>query len=250
MSKYIKIFETVSAFQSAQATLDLPNVSLTIDNNIVHYLPYVTPFHDYVEIGGIKWATMNLGANSITDTGLYYQWGDTQGYSASQVGNGEGQKYFGWTDYKYCDGTNNPKSENMIKYNYEDDLLTLLPEDDAVTAAWGGNWRMPTKSEWQILDEAVTKLWTNDYEGSGVAGAILTDKTDISKVLFLPITNSYYNGKPGYFPNNCYYWSSTRFTNTNNCLNGTCILYGQNNKDLNVMGIRYIGYVIRGILDE
>lgn len=46
--------------------------------------------HDYVEIGGIKWATMNIGANSVTDTGLYFQWGDTQGYAADQIGNGEG----------------------------------------------------------------------------------------------------------------------------------------------------------------
>jgi len=33
---------------------------------------------------------MNLGANSITDPGLYYQWGDTQGYTDSQIGSGEG----------------------------------------------------------------------------------------------------------------------------------------------------------------
>jgi hypothetical protein len=33
---------------------------------------------------------MNVGASSVTDTGLYFQWGDTQGYTASQVGSGEG----------------------------------------------------------------------------------------------------------------------------------------------------------------
>jgi hypothetical protein len=33
--------------------------------------------HDYVEIGGIKWATMNVGATKVTDVGLYFQWGDT-----------------------------------------------------------------------------------------------------------------------------------------------------------------------------
>lgn len=28
--------------------------------------------HEYVEIGGVKWATMNVGASSITDTGQYF----------------------------------------------------------------------------------------------------------------------------------------------------------------------------------
>jgi len=44
---------------------------------------------------------MNLGANSITDPGLYFQWGDTQGYTADQVGSGEGKKYFGSNSYIY-----------------------------------------------------------------------------------------------------------------------------------------------------
>ena len=56
------------------------------------------PEHEYVDLGfpnGTLWATMNVGANSETDYGLYFQWGDTQGYTAEQVGSGENQKYFG-----------------------------------------------------------------------------------------------------------------------------------------------------------
>ena len=100
--------------------------------------------HEYVEIGGIKWATMNIGANSVTDTGLYFQWGDTQGYTASQVGNGSGQKYFGWADYKYGDGTSSPGAEGMTKYNSTDGKTVLEAADDAAVANWGGSWRMPT----------------------------------------------------------------------------------------------------------
>lgn len=37
--KHIKLFETIAAYNAA--TLDLPNVSLTVDNNTVHYNPYV-----------------------------------------------------------------------------------------------------------------------------------------------------------------------------------------------------------------
>ena len=61
--KYITLFETSTAYNVA--TLDLPNVSLTVDNNTVHYNPYVEPPHDYsqdyftmvVTSGGdIKWS--------------------------------------------------------------------------------------------------------------------------------------------------------------------------------------------------
>ena len=138
--------------------------------------------HDYIEIGGIKWATMNVGANSITDTGLYFQWGDIQGYTAAQVGNGSGQKYFGGNDYKWSED----EGQTFTKYNDEDGLITLEASDDAVTAAWGGNWRMPTVSEFIALGEAVNTAWTNDYQGSGIAGLVCTDKTDSSKVLFFP----------------------------------------------------------------
>lgn len=81
--------------------------------------------HAYVEIGGIKWATMNIGANSVTDYGLYFQWGDIQGYTASQVGSGAGQKYFGWADYKYGNGTSSPSASGMTKYNSTDGKTVL-----------------------------------------------------------------------------------------------------------------------------
>ena len=41
--------------------------------------------HEYVEIAGLKWATMNIGATSVTDYGLYFQWGDANGYTSEQV---------------------------------------------------------------------------------------------------------------------------------------------------------------------
>lgn len=198
--KYITLFETATAFEAARATLDLPNVSLIEATNGINYLPYVAPVvqqHDYVEIGGIKWATMNVGANSITDTGLYFQWGDTQGYTASQVGRDEGEKYFGWPDYKYSNSTTASDTGTITKYNESDGLTTLQSSDDAVTAAWGGNWRTPTTAEFAALGAAVNSAWTADYQGSGVAGLVLTDKTDSSKVLFFPSASYCCNGSVG-----------------------------------------------------
>lgn len=89
---------------------------------------------------------MNIGATSETDAGLYFQWGDTQGYTRDQVGSGEGQKYFGWTDYKYGNGTSSPGASGMTKYNSTDGKTVLDLEDDAARANWGGEWHIPTKA--------------------------------------------------------------------------------------------------------
>lgn len=43
---------------------------------------------------GTLWADRNIGAASPEDAGLYFQWGDTQGWRRDQVGTGEGKKEF------------------------------------------------------------------------------------------------------------------------------------------------------------
>jgi len=179
------------------------------DSLIGHYNPYDPPYdpyngHDYVEIGGLKWATMNIGATSITDTGLYFAWGDTQGYTASQVGSGSGKKYFGLKDYKYY-----KYGGVMTKYNSTDRKRVLESSDDAARANWGGSWRMPTDDEYWALINAVTTAWTNSYQGSGVAGMICTDKTDSSKVLFFPACGNCYIGSVNYVGSYGDYWSSS-----------------------------------------
>ena len=72
--KYLKKFENHAAYAAAESGLILPNVSLCVSENEVHYNPYVDPYvgHEYVEIGGLKWATMNVGASQPSDYGLYF----------------------------------------------------------------------------------------------------------------------------------------------------------------------------------
>ena len=79
---------------------------------------------------------------------MYFQWGDTQGYTAEQVGDGEGLKAFSWTDYKFSIGGS---SSNFSKYNASDSKTVLDPEDDAAHVNMGGNWRMPTYDEYKEL---------------------------------------------------------------------------------------------------
>ena len=181
-------------------------MSLTEDDSKVHYFEDPYKGHKYVEIGGLKWATMNIGASQPSDYGLYFAWGDTQGYTAEQVGSGEGQKYFGWADYKYGDGTSEPGATEMTKYNETDGKTILEPSDDAAVANWGGSWRMPTTDEFQALKDAADTAWT---QVNNVYGILCTDKTDSSKTLFFPAAGSCSYGNVssvGYVGS---YWSSS-----------------------------------------
>lgn len=256
MSKYLKLFNTHSQYESYTADTSnfiLPNVSYCKDQpTVVHYNPNTpvppTPSHDFVEIGGIKWATMNVGANSITDYGLYFQWGDTQGYTAAQVGSGEGQKYFGWADYKYGNGTSSPGNTGMTKYNSSDGKTVLEASDDAARVNMGGLWRMPTTAEFQALGAATTSAWTSDYEGSGVVGLVLTDKTDSSKVLFFPAAGSCYNGGGGGAGSFGNYWSSSVLSSY---VQSACNLnFASNLVSWQFYSNRFNGFSVRGVLGE
>lgn len=211
MGNFISKFDATSGLAAFSGTSDClkPHVSLTKDNGKVHFFDDPYKGHDYVEIGGLKWATMNIGANSIIDYGLFFQWGDTSGYTASQVGSGSGKKYFGWADYKYGNGTSLPRDTGMTKYNSTDGKTVLDLSDDAAQAAWGGSWRMPTTEEFAALGNAVNTTWTSNYNSSGVAGLVCTDKTNSSKVLFFPAAGDCYNGGVNAVGDGGSYWSSS-----------------------------------------
>ena len=100
--------------------------------------------HEYVEIGGIKWAVTNIGAEKETDGGLYFAFGEAQGYTAEQVLKGE---------------------RKFVKNEYTDTNF------DAVNAYWGGKWRLPTIEEFQALLDSANHGWIYNYR-SGVNGMV------------------------------------------------------------------------------
>ena len=209
---YVKLFENHSEYEDFTGSTEYiePHVSLCKEENDVHY--NMPPEEEYIEIGGVKWATMNIGANSVTDNGIYFQWGDAKGYTAEQCGSGAGQKYFGWEDYKYNNGATEPTDADMTKYNATDGKTVLDDEDDGVLVASRGVWRMPTLEEGQALLNNTTSAWTDNYEGSGVAGVIFTDKTDASKALFFPACGSCHNGNVENVGEMGMYWLKTLYT--------------------------------------
>ena len=184
----------------------------------------------YVEIGGIKWATMNVGATSETDYGLYFRWGETQDYTTT-------------TNYKF-----NPSGSNFIKYNYTDEKTVLDIEDDAARANWGGDWRMPTKEEFVTLKNACNYEWVTDYKGSGVNGELFTDKTDPSKTLFFPAAGYCYYSTIQNTGQRCQYLSSARTENDESL----CVYLSATSEDMYFPNNdrRANGYSVRGVLAE
>ena len=135
-------------------------------------------YHEYVDLGlpsGLLWATCNVGADNPGDYGDYFAWGETQPKSI-----------YNWSTYQYCNGSYNTLTKycNNSSYGYNgftDDLTTLEPSDDAATANWGDDWRMPTEEEWQELYQNTTVTWTTR---NGVNGRLFTASNGNS--LFLP----------------------------------------------------------------
>ena len=87
-------------------------------------------------------------------------------------------------------------------------------EDDAAYAALGDKWRMPTDSEWTELREKCTWEWTDNYNGTGVTGMIVTSNVDgyKDKSVFLPAAGYRYHIYLGNADSNNYYWSSSLCT--------------------------------------
>lgn len=169
--------------------------------------------YDYVDLGlpsGTLWATMNVGASKPSDFGLYFQWGDTKGYSKEQVGKGDGKKKFASdeSDYKFC------VYPNYSKYTTKGATLDL--EDDAAHVNWGGDWHMPTPEQIQELLDNTTSEWTTQ---DGMNGRLFTSTKDTSKSIFIPAAGDAWGGSVQGSGDNGYVWSSL--------LNAEYVFYGQ-----------------------
>ena len=170
--------------------LDVPNVSFVDEDSSVRYLLE----YDYVDLGlpsGLKWAKCNVGATSPEQAGLYFAWGETTGYTADDVTSGV---------RLFIQNVYDTGPAASIKND-----LTL--EQDAAHVNLGGNWRMPTKDEYQELLDNCDVVWTADYNGTGVAGKVFTSKVNGNSVFF-PATGECYNSSVDYVGERGYYWSA------------------------------------------
>lgn len=153
--EYLHRFNSVQEFQDAyygenyeQPWIGAVGSRDSAEPPVMSYNKFNDNGHEWVDLGlpsGTLWATMNVGAASITDKGNEYAWGEI-----------ETKQSYTWDNYVHGYRTVNAGNYKytFYKYNEDDGQVVLLPEDDIAHLAMGGDWRMPTTDD---MDE----LWRN-----------------------------------------------------------------------------------------
>lgn len=160
--------------------------------------------HEYVDMGlSVKWATCNVGATKMDDSGDYFAWGETKPHISD---------IYDWSNYKYCKGSlftlTKYCSNSYWGYNQYTDTKTFLElEDDAAHYHWGGSWRTPTKDEWEELIQNSTWEPKTSADGFAHSGLLITSKINGNSI-FLPAAGIINENEVYYFEYAGYYWSS------------------------------------------
>lgn len=141
---------------------------------------YTYDGHECVDLGlrsGTLWATCNIGANSFTEIGDYYSYGEVQPKSSYSESN-----------YTYYDGN-------------------LDNEHDAAYVNWGSSWRMPTRSE---QEEFLNNTYSATISINGTKGKMFVGPN--GHTIYFPLSGIYHDDKKD---NSNFFWSSTSNNNTN-----------------------------------
>ena len=171
------------------------------DEEILLHPDNVCNGHEFVDLGlSVKWATCNIAITSEKH-GDYFAWGETSPRITS-----------GWENYKWCNGT----ATSMTKYCHRssdgtvDNKTVLELSDDVARVNWGGNWRMPTKAEFEELKDEnnCTWEWTTQNEREGYK---VTSKINGNSIFF-PAAGYRFYGELRRYGKVGEYWSSSLST--------------------------------------
>ena len=148
---------------------------------------------EYVDLGlpsGKKWSKKYLGAETVTDEGDYYAWGET---SPKDIADFTKEKYGlldgAWGEFR--------------RYHGKDGWKQLMPYDDAATARLGNKWHIPTRTEFQELFDNCT---ANEITLNGQPGIALVSKINNNYIFFRD--NGYRSDDKWYFGTECVSWTA------------------------------------------
>ena len=245
--------EEASQYEASKEGFEYPTVSYVKDIETVYYMLKPSAY-EFVDLGlSVKWATCNVGATKPEEFGLYFAWGETQGYTGITD-----TKQFSWADYKWSaddigstmtkypsDGSSTEGGGVAPVDMIEEDtttLLTLLPDDDAVTVT-DSSCRMPTSAECAELTANTTSEWVDDYNGTGVPGRIFTSNVNGNSI-FVPAAGVCYDGSVNNVGQYGRLWSSSLYSSY---VRRACFLdFGSDVVDVGD-GSRYRGLPVRAV---
>lgn len=191
-------------------------------------MPVGTP----VDLGlpsGTLWADFNVGASKPSEPGNYYGWGETETHTS-----------YSWENYTLYD------YDNDVWIKWEGDSLDFAnTELDVAHMKWGGQWRTPSRAQFNELAENCT--WTLTEE-DGIKGYTVTGKNGNS--IFIPL-NGVITNRPQCIGVTGNYWASSRYDEPNYLGYALFLAAGQDLEDSldpNACAYRYYGYGIRPVI--
>lgn len=192
-----------------------------------------TPPLEAVDLGlSVKWASANVGAMRPEDYGYFFAWGETKPKTEFSLAN-----------YKYYDAA----TDSITKYNAADGLVTLSPDDDAATANFGEDWRMPTFDE---TKELINNCTWKEATLNGVDGYTVTGPNGNS--IFLPYSGVHID-KGSYNTGYSFdIWTSTLYPKQNNPFHLFVVFDNTGKGEIHVgatigQRTRYYGRVVRAV---
>ena len=146
--------------------------------------------YDYVDLGlSVPWATLNIGAEKLTDIGDYYAWGETKVHDRDLT----------LKNYNFM----------LNRCSPDNNLSSIF---DAASTNWSKSWRMPTEKEQEELIFNCDWFWAEDVENTSSiplnSGYYVVSK-ESDKAIYIPMGSyipheDYMSGPEDY----AYYWSS------------------------------------------
>lgn len=168
-------------FNSSNSTTDIARSAENVEDG--HGIAHQEQFNG-VDLGlpsGTIWANMNVGANSVSDFGDLFSWGESETKES-------------YTDYDYVKETKNH---------------TLQGRHDAAYTILGSEWHTPSASDFDELIENCNWRWKtlnghNGYEIKGHNG----------NTIFLPASGWIHTDSVEYQNEYGYYWTSDKVNET------------------------------------
>ena len=186
--------------------------------------------YEYVDLGlpsGLKWATCNVGATSPEQTGMYFAWGETKGYTNDNI-------------------SSNVRSFNISEYTGNSASLIsddLIGKCDAAHIYMKGSWRTPINKDFTELVKNTYKTWIDDYNKTGVSGLLLTSKTNRNSIFF-PASGFCYNSLIGRMGSGGFYWTAS----IDSYVDAWYMHLGEKNQFV-LSDARYCGFTLRGVFN-
>ena len=180
--------------------------------------------YGYVDLGlSVNWATFNIGAESVTGLGDYFEWAEVEPYYVDGYAQSNEPVWKEGKDKGYVINSNKYYTTGQIEYQkgwqkycsdsyygedyYEDNLTTLELTDDVANSEWGDSWRMPTADEMNELIQNCSWTWITINGVNGYRINSLKEGYE-DRCIFLPSAgireySDYYGNSSGF------YWSGS-----------------------------------------